>query len=97
MRASRDYMAAVTGRTSEADRAQIETTLSSYTRIDPVTIREMVPAPRLGTKVFATANTTYANCHGPLGCLRRSPARSVCRVSVAQYTETSVITAIPIR
>ena len=35
VRASRDYMAAVTGRTSEADRAQIETTLSNYTRIDP--------------------------------------------------------------
>jgi NitT/TauT family transport system substrate-binding protein len=43
VRASRDYMAAVTGRTSEADRVQIETTLSSYTRIDPATIRDMVP------------------------------------------------------
>ncbi len=43
IRASRDYMGAISGRTSVDDRAQIEATLSRYTHIDPATIREMVP------------------------------------------------------
>jgi NitT/TauT family transport system substrate-binding protein len=43
IRAIRDYLAAVTGRTSPADRAQVDESIARYTRIDGATVREMAP------------------------------------------------------
>jgi NitT/TauT family transport system substrate-binding protein len=43
LRGIREYDAASSGRTTEADRAQIDDVLARYTRIDVATIREMIP------------------------------------------------------
>lgn len=43
IRAVRDYNSAVAGRTSPADRAQIDEILARYTRIDVSVVREMAP------------------------------------------------------
>ena len=43
IRALRDYNEAVTGRSGEADRAQIDAIMAQYTRIDLETVRQMVP------------------------------------------------------
>ncbi|HZU07294.1 MAG TPA: ABC transporter substrate-binding protein [Chloroflexota bacterium] len=44
LRAAREYLAAIDGRTSEADRAEIDAIIARHTGIDAATVHEMVPS-----------------------------------------------------